>query len=95
MTIPVAQTFGSVAITVDLSKKKIRSFSQKTLLSELDIESIQSVKQLIYLKGKGIGFDDNFRLWSTIINRENNQFYSSSITTEAGYITYGKCHEPN
>jgi len=95
MTIPIAQTFDSVAITVDLSEKKIRSFSKNTLLSELTIESIQSAKQLIYLNGKGIGFDDDFRVWSTIINRVNKQFYSSSITTEAGYITYGECHESN
>ena len=95
MTIPIAQTFDSVAITVDLSEKKIRSFSNNTLLSELTIESIQSAKQHIYLNGKGIGFDDDFRVWSTIINRANKQFYSSSITTEAGYITYGECHESN
>lgn len=93
LTIPIHSTHGTIQIIVDLPAAHVKSVSQNKILTESDIDSVQIVDQLIYLHGKGIGYDKAFRSWNAIINRQNGQLYSSSVTTGAGHVTYGECHE--
>lgn len=93
MTIPVIKTLGAVQITLDLAIAKVTSSSNGKQLSTADINSVQIDKQLVYLQGKGIGYDKAYRSWNAIINRENGKLYSASITTGVGHVIYGECHE--
>ena len=93
MTIPIIKTLGTVQIIVDLAAGNVKSLSNNKILTESKIDSVQVVNQLIYLTGKGIGIDKTFRSWNAIINREDGNLYSSSITTGAGHVIYGECHE--
>ena len=93
MTIPIVKTLGTVQIIVDLAAGNVKSLANKKVLTESTIDSVQVVKQLVYLSGKGIGFDKTYRSWHAIINRQDGSLYSSSITTGAGHVIYGECHE--
>ena len=88
MTIPIIKTLGTVQIIVDLAAGNVKSLSNNKILTESKIDSVQVVNQLIYLTGKGIGIDKTFRSWNAIINREDGNLYSSSITTGAGHVIY-------
>ncbi len=95
MTIPILSSLGKVQITIDLTNLNVRSFSEEKTLSESDIDSVQEENGLIYLNGKGYGFDKAYRAWNAIIDRKNGNLYVSTITTGAGHITYGECYEDN
>lgn len=93
MTIPIIETHGRVQIIVDLTADYVKSVSNNKVLSASEVDSVHVINQLVYLTGKGIGFDNTYRAWNAIINRQDGKLYSSSITTGAGHITYGECHE--
>lgn len=93
MTIPIDSSFGSVQIDVNLEEKRVKSFSKEKILSQSEIFSVEEENGLIYLNGRGRGFDKALRSWNAVINRNNGRLYSSSITTGAGHVTYGECYE--
>lgn len=93
MTIPIISSLGAVKIAVNLADRKVRSFSEEKIISHSDIDSVEEENGLIYLNGKGHGFDNTFRAWNAIIDRNNGNLYSSSITTGAGHVIYGECYE--
>lgn len=93
MTIPIEHSFGSVQIDVNLVENRVKSLSEEKILSESEIFSAEKDHDLIYLNGRGRGFDNTIRSWNAVINRNNGQLYSSSITTGAGHVIYGKCYE--
>ena len=93
MTIPIIRDFGAVEIAINLADRKVRSYSRNKTLSHSDIDSVQHENGLIYLNGKGYGHDNTYRAWTAIIDLKNGSLYSSSITTGAGHITYGKCND--
>lgn len=95
MTIPIIDSLGNVKISIDLEHLKTRSFSEEKTLSKSDIDSVQEENDLIYLNGKGRGFDKAYRAWNAIIDRKSGHIYVSSITTGAGHFTYGECYEDN
>lgn len=91
MTIPIIKDFGEVEIVVNFTERKVRSYSGNEILTDTDIDSVKNENGLIYLSGKGYGIDKAFRAWTAIIDLEKGSLYSTSITTGAGYIIYGKC----
>ena len=93
LNIPIHRTHGAIQIIIDLPAAYVKSVSGNKVLTESNIDSVQIEGQLIYLHGKGIGYDKAFRSWNAIIDRQNGELYSSSVTTGAGHITYGECHE--
>jgi hypothetical protein len=93
MTIPIIKTLGVVQIIIDISAAKAMSIAEGKVLTESDIDSVQIENHLIYLNGKGIGYDKTYRSWNAIINRKDGNLYSSSVTTGAGHVIYGECHE--
>jgi len=95
MTIPIIQDFGSVEIAINFVERKVRSYSENQTISDVDIDSVQQTNGLIYLSGKGYGYDKAYRAWTAIIDLENGSLYSTTITTGAGHIIYGKCYDKN
>ena len=93
MTIPIIGTFGSVEIIIDLPAANVKSVAGGKVLSESGIDFVQVENQLVYLNGKGLGYDKTYRSWNAIINRQDGKLYSSSVTTGAGHVIYGECHE--
>lgn len=93
MTIPLMSTRGEIQIIIDLGTADARSVAGNKIISEAQIDSVQFVNQLLYLTGKGIGIDNSYRTWNAVINRQDGKLYSSSITTGAGHVIYGECHE--
>ena len=92
MTIPIIKDFGTVEIVVNFAQRKVRSYSGNKILSDAGIDSVQQKNGLIYLGGKGYGYDKTYRTWTAIIDQENGSLYSTSITTGAGHVIYGKCN---
>ena len=76
-------------------EQKVRSYSENQIISETDIDSVKQENGLIYLSGKGYGYDKAYRAWTAIIDLKNGSLYSTSITTGAGHIIYGKCYDKN
>jgi len=95
MTIPIIKDFGAVEIAINFAERKVRSYSGNKMLSEADIDSVQQKNGLIYLSGEGYGYDKAYRAWTAIIDLKNGSLYSTSITTGAGHIIYGKCYDKN
>ena len=95
MTIPIIRALGDVKISINLAERKVKSYSDEDILSFSDIDLVQEEGDLIYLHGKGRGIDNTYRSWNAVIDLNNGQLYSSSITTGAGHITYGECHADN
>ncbi|RLA21988.1 MAG: hypothetical protein DRQ62_08655 [Gammaproteobacteria bacterium] len=95
MTIPIIKDFGEVKIAINFTERKVRSYSGNKTLSDADIDSTENANGLIYLSGKGYGYDKAYRAWTAIIDLEKGSLYSTSITTGAGHIIYGKCHANN
>ena len=93
MSIPIIKDLGSVEISINLADRKVRSYSRDKTLSHSDIDTIRNENGLIYLNGKGYGYDKTYRAWTAIIDQESGSLYSSSITTGAGHIIYGKCYD--
>ena len=92
MNIPIIRSLGDVKIVINLADRKIKSYSDKEILTYSDIDSIQEEKGLIYFNGKGYGVDDTYRAWNAVIDRKTGRLYSTSITTGAGHIIYGECY---
>jgi hypothetical protein len=93
MTIPIIKTLGVVQINIDIPAAKVKSIAEGKVLTESGIDSVQIENHLIYLNGKGVGYDKTYRSWNAIINRKDGNLYSSSVTTGAGHVIYGECHE--
>ena len=93
MTIPIIRDFGEVEIAINIADRNVRSYSGNKTLSDANIDSVQNENGLIYLSGKGYGYDKTYRAWTAIIDLENGSLYISSITTGAGHIIYGKCYD--
>lgn len=93
MMIPILNDFGVVEIAIDLAGRKLSSYSDNKPLTKSDIDSVQNINGLLYLSGKGYGYDKAYRSWTAIINLEDGRLYSTSITTGAGHIIYGKCYD--
>ena len=93
MTIPILRDLGAVEIAINITDRKLRSYSGNKTLSHSDIDSVENENGLIYLSGKGYGYDKAYRAWTAIIDLENGSLYSTSITTGAGHVIYGKCYD--
>ena len=93
MTIPIIRDLGAVEIAINITNRKLRSYSGNQTISDSDIDSVENENGLIYLSGKGYGYDKTYRAWTAIIDLENGSLYISSITTGAGHIIYGKCDD--
>ena len=93
MTIPIIKDLGSVEISINLADRKVRSYSEDKTLTHSDIDSVHKENGLIYLNGKGYGYDKAYRAWTAIIDQKNGRLYISSITTGAGHMIYGKCYD--
>ena len=93
MTIPIISSLGDVKIAINLTERKVKSYSDRQLLTYSAIDSVEEENGLIYLTGKGHGVDNAYRAWNAVIDPDNGHLYSSSITTGAGHIIYGECYE--
>ena len=93
MTIPIIKDLGAVEIIINLAERTVRSYSDNTIFSDHDIDSVENENGLLYLSGKGYGYDKAYRAWTAIIDMESGSLYSTSITTGAGHVIYGKCHD--
>ena len=95
MTIPIIRDLGAVEIAINITDRKLRSYSGNQTISYSDIDSVGNENGLIYLSGKGYGYDKTYRAWTAIIDMESGSLYSTSITTGAGHVIYGKCYDKN
>jgi len=91
LTIPIVKELGNTKILIDLAGREVRSYADDKLLSHSNISSIEYENDLIYLTGKGYGYDKALRIWSAIVDLQSGRFYSTSITTGAGHVIYGQC----
>jgi len=95
MTIPIIKDLGAIEIIINLAERTVKSYSENTILSDHDIDSVENENGLMYLSGKGYGYDRAYRAWTAIIDMENGSLYSTTITTGAGHVIYGKCYDKN
>ena len=93
MTIPIVRELDAVEIAVDFVEHTVVSYSGNKTISSSDIDSIESKNNLVYFSGKGKGIDKAFRSWTAIIDLEDGRLYTTTITTGAGHIIYGKCYD--
>ena len=91
LTIPIVKALGNTKIVIDLAGREVRSYADDKLLSHSDISSIEYENDLIYLAGKGYGYDKAHRVWNAIVDLQSGRLYSTSITTGAGHVIYGQC----
>ncbi|NOQ63509.1 MAG: hypothetical protein GQ582_03240 [Methyloprofundus sp.] len=91
LTIPIVKELGNTKIVIDLAEREVKSYTDDKLLSHSNISSIEYENDLIYLAGKGYGYDKALRVWNAIVDLQSGRLYSTSITTGAGHVIYGKC----
>ncbi|NYT46912.1 MAG: hypothetical protein H0A75_04055 [Candidatus Methanofishera endochildressiae] len=61
MTIPIISSLGDVKIAINLAERKVKSYSDRQLLTYSAIDSVEEENGLIFLTGKGHGVDNAYR----------------------------------